>query len=192
MPIQYGFASESPFSIATWLTVNWTPDFRPLQQYHWVDIDENTNSSYVGGKVMGGFTTDVALFILPMTKASSASRAASLGSESIAAEVGARSKATNGVDDLIRAGAELDRGGLKKAGRALEKHGSRPGSVFPQTTGNVGNKNTQGQAVLDALLRSKQQSIKPNSYGGRDVFDLDTLRGVRFDVNGNMIGFLEP
>ena len=101
-------------------------------------------------------------------------------------------KGASGVDDLIRAGSALDRGGLTKAGRALEKHGSRPGSVFPQATGNVGAKSTQGQAILDDILRSNQQSIKPNSYGGRDVFDLNTLRGVRYDGNGNMVGFLEP
>ena len=30
-----------------------------------------------------------------------------------------------------------DRGGLTKAGRALEKHGNRPGSPFPKASGNL-------------------------------------------------------
>jgi hypothetical protein len=37
---------------------------------------------------------------------------------------------------MLNAGANPDRGGLTQAGRALQKHGSRPGSVFPPATGN--------------------------------------------------------
>ena len=37
----------------------------------------------------------------------------------------------NGFDNLLKAGQQLDRNGLTKAGRALQKHGDRSGSAFP-------------------------------------------------------------
>ena len=37
---------------------------------------------------------------------------------------------TNSTDKLLKAGQQLDKNGLTKAGRALQKHGDRPGSVF--------------------------------------------------------------
>jgi hypothetical protein len=45
---------------------------------------------------------------------------------------------------------------------------------------------------LDDNLNSQSQFIEPNRFGGNDVFDIDTGRGVRFDGNGKMMGFLEP
>ena len=97
-----------------------------------------------------------------------------------------------GINDLLRAGQAVDKGGLTKAGRALAKHGSRPASAFPQATGNPAAINQQGQAVLDGILQSNQQVMQPNRFGGQDIFDMNTGRGVRFDSNGNMLGFLEP
>jgi len=93
---------------------------------------------------------------------------------------------------LLNAGANPDRNGLTKAGRALQKHGSRPGSVFPPASGNPTAINQQGQQVLQDILNSQSQFIEPNRFGGNDVFDLNTGQGVRFDSNGNMMGFLEP
>lgn len=42
----------------------------------------------------------------------------------------------NKVEELIKAGNALDKDGLTPAGRAIQKHGSRDGSVFPKATGN--------------------------------------------------------
>ena len=97
-----------------------------------------------------------------------------------------------GAKALSKAGAQLDRGGLTKAGRALHKHGSREGSVFPQVTGNVASKNKQGQEALNGILKSKNRTVKNNRFGGKDIFDKNTGRGVRFDAEKNMKGFLEP
>ncbi len=44
------------------------------------------------------------------------------------------------VDDLALAGQQIDRSGLTKAGRALDKHGNRPDSPFPKATGTVAEK----------------------------------------------------
>jgi len=93
---------------------------------------------------------------------------------------------------MLNAGASIDKGELTKAGRALQKHGSRPGSVFPSATGSPAAINQQGQQVLQDILSSQNQTMKPNRFGGRDIFDATTGRGVRYDDNGNMIGFLEP
>jgi len=85
----------------------------------------------------------------------------------------------------------LNRGGLTKAGRALEKHGSRPGSVFPKATGRVADKNAQGQAALDDILGGVSKT-SPNRFGGSDYFGGSRGGGARFDGDGNFIGFLEP
>ena len=86
----------------------------------------------------------------------------------------------------------MDKNGLTKAGRALQKHGDRDGSVFPKSTGNAAARNQQGQGILNGILKSGNQTSKPNRFGGKDIFDNTTGRGVRFDSNGNMKGFLEP
>ena len=44
------------------------------------------------------------------------------------------------VDELALAGEQIDRSGLTKAGRALDKHGNRPDSPFPKATGTVAEK----------------------------------------------------
>jgi len=75
--------------------------------------------------------------------------------------------------------------------RALEKHGSRPRSVFPCATGNVAAKNAQGQAALDDILNNLSRT-STNRYGGLDYYGGSRGGGVRFDAQGNFIGFLEP
>jgi len=96
------------------------------------------------------------------------------------------------IDDIIDAGRQLDKAPMTKAGRALEKHGSRPGGAFPRAVGNPAAKNAQGQEVLKELLTSNNQLIKPNRFGGRDIYDINTGRGVRFNAQAEMMGFLEP
>ena len=97
-----------------------------------------------------------------------------------------------GVDDLLKAGQQADKNGLTKAGRGLQKHGDREGSVFPKSIGNAAARNQQGQDVLDSLLKSRNKTSKPNRFGGKDFFDNNAGRGARFDGDGNMRGFLEP
>lgn len=100
--------------------------------------------------------------------------------------------ADNALNRMLQAGQVADKNGLTRAGRALQKHGSRSGSVFPSFAGNAAARNAQAQEVLHEILRAQTQSIKPNRFGGRDIYDASTSRGVRFDGNGNMMGFLEP
>jgi RHS repeat-associated protein len=107
------------------------------------------------------------------------------------AAIGRIAAAARGTSALSKAGQVLDRGGLTKAGRALEKHGSRPGSVFSKATGNATAKNAQGQAALDDILGNVSRT-SPNKFGGHDYFGGGRGGGARFDSEGNFIGFLEP
>ena len=63
---------------------------------------------------------------------------------------------------------------------------------FPNSSGNAAARNQQGQDILKGILNSRNQTSKPNRFGGKDIFDNNTGRGVRFDADGNMKGFLEP
>ena len=62
------------------------------------------------------------------------------------------------LDQWSQAGQVLDREGLTKAGRALDKHGNRVNSPFPIATGNPASKNMQGQFHLDDI--SNPSAIK--------------------------------
>lgn len=100
------------------------------------------------------------------------------------------------LDDLADAAKVLDKGGeLTKAGRALEKHGSRPGSVFAPVTGNAATKNAAGQQVVEDILTSPGARTVPLTSGrfkgGTDIYAPDG-RGVRYDSQGNFVGLLEP
>jgi hypothetical protein len=92
---------------------------------------------------------------------------------------------------LLDAGKQPDRGGLTRAGRALEKHGGRVGSVFPKATGNTASKNVQGQSVLEDILLNTNNAV-PNRFGGFDYYGGKLGGGARFDKDGNFKGFLEP
>jgi hypothetical protein len=94
------------------------------------------------------------------------------------------------LDQLADAGKVLDRGGLTKASRGLEKHGNRTGSVFPKPTGNVASKNAQGQFQLEDILTSPGNKSFPNRLGGIDIHAPDG-RGARYDSLFEFIGFLE-
>ncbi|MGA8163396.1 MAG: hypothetical protein WB791_00030 [Waddliaceae bacterium] len=73
----------------------------------------------------------------------------------------------------------------------MDKHGGRPGSIFPKATGNPGSKNLQGQWHLDDILTDPNGFSKPNNFGGVDFYRQDGA-GIRFYKDGTFRGFLEP
>ena len=89
-----------------------------------------------------------------------------------------------------------DRGGLTKAGRALAKHGQRPGSAFPQPSGGPDAINQQGKAVVDDILDNPGSRTTAQSTGRfGDTLEVRAPdgRGLRYSNDGNeFIGFLEP
>lgn len=156
-------------------------------------LEELRNDNVLGA--IGGAALDV----LPIPGGKWAKEGAEYLGKKLAKEASeeAMSKAAENVaknlDDLIRAGNEIDKGGdLTKAGRALQKHGSRPDSVFPPAKGNPSAINSQGEQTLKNILNSSDKTVKPNRFGGKDVFDNTTGRGVRYNGDGKMMGFLEP
>lgn len=85
----------------------------------------------------------------------------------------------------------MDRGELTRAGRALDKHGGRQGSVFPKAIGNINEKNIQGQFQLDDILTYPKSTNLPNKLEGIDFYRPNGS-GARFDKQGRFSGFLEP
>lgn len=95
------------------------------------------------------------------------------------------------LDSLSKAGQVMDRAGLTRAGRALEKHGNRPGSIFPKPLGKAADKNILGQFHLDDILTDPKAMIVPNEIKGFDYIKQNGS-GARFYENGLFRGFLEP
>jgi len=95
------------------------------------------------------------------------------------------------LDDLSKVASAPDRNNLTKAGRALQKHGDRAGSAYPQVKGGPKKLNPAGQDVVDDILTTPGSTTKPNRLGGVDVKALDG-RAVRYDADGNFVGLREP
>ena len=102
------------------------------------------------------------------------------------------------IGEMSHAGTFHDRGGISKAGRALDKHGQRFDTVFPKAVGSIHEKNIQGQKVLDEILNHPDKKIcfkKMRSLKYQDCIDikLPDGRGARFSRDGKeFITFLEP
>jgi RHS repeat-associated protein len=97
------------------------------------------------------------------------------------------------LDELSKAASKSDRGGLTKAGRALQKHSVRPGSAFPKVSGK--ELNTVGQDIVDDILTNPDSTtvVRHHARFGEvtEVVAPDG-RGVRYDSLGEFMGFLEP
>jgi hypothetical protein len=104
-------------------------------------------------------------------------------------------KAAKGRGSLIKAGNVLDKGGFTAAGRALQKHGSRTGSIFPKATGNAATINAQGEAVLNRILTNPNatNAIRHHArFGNVLEYRIPGGQGARFSGDGKtFIGFLE-
>jgi len=103
--------------------------------------------------------------------------------------------AMNSLDGLSAAAKVADRGGLTKAGRALAKHGGRPGSAFPAGRGSPADLNKAGQEIVDDILTDPGSTFSARRhamYG--NVIEVRTPdgRGVRYGKGKEFMGFLEP
>ncbi|CUI18117.1 rhs family protein (plasmid) [Candidatus Protochlamydia naegleriophila] len=95
-------------------------------------------------------------------------------------------------DQLSEAGKVIDRGGLTKAGRALQKHADRSNSAFTKAKGSISQVNLQGQNILYNILTHPDQRIKSDSnlkYGDFVDIQINNGPGVRYSTTGNFIGF---
>jgi RHS repeat-associated protein len=107
--------------------------------------------------------------------------------------------ATRGIarsaEELSQAAATLDREGLTVAGRALQKHGSRQGSAFPEATGNPQSINQQAQKMVDDILTSPSSTAVTRHharFGEVTEIRAPDGRGIRYGADGKFIGLLEP
>ncbi|MEM4409783.1 MAG: hypothetical protein QXI19_13685 [Candidatus Caldarchaeum sp.] len=102
-------------------------------------------------------------------------------------------RAEHSLEDLAKAAQQPDRGGLTKAGRASAKHGNRPGSKYPRPQGNPNQINQRAQEVVEDILTdpTSVKTVRHHALYGW-VTEVRTVdgRGVRFDMNGNFMGFL--
>lgn len=101
------------------------------------------------------------------------------------------------LDDLSRAAQAPAKGtnGLTEAGRALQKHGSRPGSAFSKPSGDAEVLNRTGQNIVDDILTDPGTQFSTRTTGRfGDVIEAwaPNGRGIRWKVDGEWVGFLEP
>ncbi|WP_158257695.1 hypothetical protein, partial [Haliangium sp. UPWRP_2] len=104
-----------------------------------------------------------------------------------------------GKDDLAKAARQPDRNGLTSAGRALQKHGMRPGSAYSFSSQKANVLNKEGQEIVEDILTNPGSTFtnKTAVLNGEQVKVLDVIapdgRGVRFTGDGKqLIGFREP
>ena len=95
------------------------------------------------------------------------------------------------IQEKIKAANAPDRNGLTQAGRALQKHGDRLGSVFPQVGPRPSVLNAAGSQIVEEIFSNPHSTITPNRFGGLDIQEPNG-RGARYDGNNNSMGFLEP
>lgn len=100
------------------------------------------------------------------------------------------------IDELLDAGDIIGKNGLSDVGRALQKHGSRPGSAFPKAKGNPTAINEQGRNVLESLLKNPEAtSVTRHHARFGDILEVKLIsgQGARFSSDGRkFIGFIEP
>jgi len=95
------------------------------------------------------------------------------------------------VEDLTAEAVKLDRNGLTFAGRALQKHMSRPGSIYPQVPQTVESLNDTAASIVKQILDNPDTVYRTNRLGGIDAIVPDGF-GIRYNKNGSFRGFLEP
>lgn len=100
---------------------------------------------------------------------------------------------TLNIGDLIQASGEpIGKGGLTKAGRALDKHaaGQRGSSPFPPLTGNNANKNLIAEQQVNEILNHSDVVFIRLGRGGIEARVPDG-RGIRFEADGSFSTFVD-
>ncbi len=103
------------------------------------------------------------------------------------------------IADLLTAATAPDRNLLTRAGRALQKHSSRKGSVFTRTGTTLKTLNQEGQAIVVEILGDPRTKFIADvaKENGKIISVIDAIAydglGMRFNGNATrFIGFREP
>ena len=103
--------------------------------------------------------------------------------------------ASNRASRLLYSATRMDRRGYTKIGRALQKHGSRPGSKFPTATGNPASINQQGERILNSILNNPAATSSTRHHARfGNILEIKTPggRGARFSADGKtFLGLIE-
>jgi len=109
--------------------------------------------------------------------------------------VGRSAMAVRENNKLLRSASIIDKGGLTKAGRSLQKHGSRIGSKYPVARGNADAINNQAQNILKSILNDPNVVVTKRYHAKfGDIMDIKSPSGLgaRFTKDGTeFIHFLE-
>ena len=103
------------------------------------------------------------------------------------------------VDQLSQAAASANRNGLTDAGRALQKHGGREGSVYTYSSQKSSVLNKEAQNIVDDILSTPGTKIETRiiTENKQRIKVIEATapdgRAIRFNENGTkLIGFREP
>lgn len=99
-------------------------------------------------------------------------------------------KAGATLDDLAASAQASARGGQTAAGRALQKHADRAGSIYPKI-GSPAERSRVAQEIVEDYLTNPQIRERVRRDGVR-IFEMPNGRGVSYNKNGSFRGFLEP
>lgn len=98
-------------------------------------------------------------------------------------------KAAGGIKGLLNVAKST-------VGIQLQKHGSRPGSLFPKATGSSADMTAQGEKVLNGILTNPKITTTTRHharFGEILEIKIPGGQGARFSKDGKtFIGFLEP
>jgi filamentous hemagglutinin len=95
---------------------------------------------------------------------------------------------------LLKAANVLDKSGLTKAGRALQKHGDRLNSLFPKPEGSPQAINKWASAIVEEILKNPKNTITQRHharFGNITEIYAPNGQGMRYDSQNNFIGFIE-
>ena len=150
--------------------------------------DIASSDAYTNGNAVGRLTGNVAIIIATAKAGSSGSGVKP------PPRIGQAARSTIGGSlrrSFSRAASQLDRNGLTKAGRALQKHSSRRGSAYRTSATKASDLNRAGQSIVDDIINNPGSTIKRAHHGGTDVVSPDG-RGIGYNPDGTFRGFLEP
>lgn len=102
-------------------------------------------------------------------------------------------------DQLSQAAASANRNGLTDAGRALQKHGGREGSIYTYTDQKASTLNKEAQHIVDDILSNPKTVItRTTATENKQIIKVIHAtapdgRTLRFNEDGTkLIGFREP
>ncbi len=137
-----------------------------------------------GGMLVGGTAGYLAGMANCMVGSGGGGGGANSGSQS----------ATPSSRQLLAAG-QKQQGGLTEFGRALQKHGNRPGSKYPKPSGSPAAISQQGEDVARTILNKSGSSFQTRHHARfGNILEVKAPRGqgMRFSADGKtFIGFIE-